>query len=166
MNTKLLQPLDLTQTVSTKTALSDLDLTLTLAKQIVLKSEQKFPMKTQFLQINYGQFSVLNQLWEVAEKRDPEISWPIFIETLQNLVKQALNHVVTLTLAYEPTLAQTEDLATLVRQELSESAILDIKYQPDIIAGCIVASNGKQLNYSLATWLPSYLEANSKDRTI
>lgn len=162
MSTNLLQPHHLSQLVTTKTALNDLDLALTLSQQIVLKNDQKFPDKTQFGAISYGQVSVIEALWTTAQSLEPSITWETFIETLKTLVSEAQKHVVTLAIAYQPTVKQVEELSDLIKTQVHEAAILDLSYEPELLAGCQIASNGQKLDYSLATWLPPYIERQLK----
>lgn len=157
MSTKLLQSSHLEPYLTSKTSLNDLELALTLAEQIVLKTDTKFPEKTQLAHISYGQFSVLKQLWQTAIELNPELQWHEFIRTLKSLITEAQNHVVTVTISYQPTVAQAAELSELLKKQLHEAAVLDLAYDPNLIAGCLVASNGKQLDYSLAAWLPQYL---------
>lgn len=62
--------------------------------------------------------------------------------TIQNLP------VIKLTLAYQPTRAQTGQIVSWLRQHYAPNLLVEVSYEPDIIAGAIIEYNGKYVDMS------------------
>lgn len=97
-----------------------------------------------------------DSIYEIVEVNQIKAS----LENLEQLIMglDDISHNaprLTLTLAQEPDLIQTDKLVTWIRQELGGSILLDIKVQPSIIGGCLIRVGSKQFDGSYQTRLKS-----------
>jgi len=153
MSNNLLQSADLGEYFLTKEGLDSLVLSLKMAKQIVLKDSEKIPADSQLASLPYDHVQLLKQLWGLALGRQADFTWNNFLAQLESLLFESLAHMVTLRVAYQPTLEQLSELTSAVRLQYSPSAVLDLVYEPRLIGGCIMEVNGERLDCSLKTKL-------------
>lgn len=67
--------------------------------------------------------------------------------------------VCALTVAFEPTSDQARLFGTWIRSQVDPRALLSIVVSPEIVGGCVIAWQGREVSYTLS----SLLEASKKD---
>jgi len=156
---------DVTAVLNTADYLASLSLSVQTAQQIIVGGEASMPSRPQLQLLPWRDVDILLDLWGKAQHQQPDIAWNVFLDLLVEHLATSANHIVTVKIPYQPTLQQLDELTQILRSSLIETAVLDIKHQPELVAGCIVESQGQRYDFSAETWLPAFLAATDTTQT-
>lgn len=150
---------DITSSLSTAEHLGSLMLSVQTAQQILV-AEDQVPSREQLQILPWRDIDAILTWWSLAKNQDSQITWNAFLELLIQHFQAAQNEVVALKLAYHPTLQQIDELTELIRARFSPTALLEVEYQPELVAGCVIESQGQRFNFSADTWLTQFMNPN------
>ena len=89
------------------------------------------------------------------------------VKSILDVIKQYLQSipVATVTLAFEPNLAQVRRILQSITQSYGKAAVLQIVIDPSIVGGMVLEWEGKYHDYSIKKKVKKYFEAMRREIT-